>query len=70
MNIFNRIEAMLGSPIEVTRALGHSNRQTWNNWKRRGRIPAEDVLDVCAVTNGLVRPEEIRPDVFHREVVK
>jgi len=68
MNIFSRIEAIFGSPIAVSRALGHSSRQVWNNWKRRGQIPAEDVLRVCAATNWLIQPEEIRPEVFDKGI--
>jgi DNA-binding transcriptional regulator YdaS (Cro superfamily) len=64
MDIFQRLEAIFGSAINVSRALKHDNRQTYNNWKRRGKIPADCCMKICAATNWLLKPEELRPDVF------
>jgi DNA-binding transcriptional regulator YdaS (Cro superfamily) len=37
--------------------------QTVNNWLKRGRVPAEHCPTIEKVFDGLVRCEELRPDV-------
>ncbi|MCV0379022.1 YdaS family helix-turn-helix protein [Nitratireductor sp.] len=52
----------LGSLTKASEILGVSNPSVIANWRARGRIPAERVLEVERIT-GISR-HELRPDVF------
>lgn len=61
-NIVDRIIAKLGGLTKATAALDLSNPSIIANWRTRGRVPAERVLDIEKAT-GISR-HELRPDVF------
>lgn len=52
----------LGGPSAAARALGISKPNVVTNWKARGQVPIERVLEIEAVT-GISR-HELRPDIF------
>lgn len=52
----------LGGPSKASAALGISNPSVVMNWKARGKVPANKVLDVEALT-GISR-HDLRPDIF------
>lgn len=55
------IEA-LGGPTKAATALGISNPSVVMNWRTRGQVPAERVLEVETIT-GISR-HVLRPDIF------
>lgn len=55
------IEA-LGGPSKAATTLGISNPSVVMNWRSRGKVPAERVLEIEAVT-GISR-HVLRPDIF------
>lgn len=57
------IEA-LGGPTKAAAALGIDNPSVVANWRKRGQVPAERVLQVESLT-GISR-HELRPDIFGR----
>lgn len=59
------IEA-LGGPTKAAAALGLKNPSIVMNWRTRGKVPADRVLDVEAAT-GISR-HTLRPDIFGVEV--
>ena len=56
----------LGGPSKAAEALGISNPSVVMNWRTRGKVPAERVLDIEAAT-GISR-HTLRPDIFGAEV--
>lgn len=52
----------LGGVTKTATALSIDNPSVIANWRTRGRVPAEKVLDVEAAT-GISR-HELRPDIF------
>ncbi len=56
------IDALGGKPSTTAAALGIDNVSVIFNWRTRGRVPANKVLEVEAVT-GISR-HELRPDIF------
>lgn len=58
----SRVIELLGGPSKAAQALGIDNPSVVLNWKARGRIPAERVLQVEKAT-GISRHEQ-RPDIF------
>ena len=38
-------------------------KQKLNYWKHYGSIPCEKILETCSLTQGRVRPVELRPDL-------
>lgn len=61
-NIVDRIIEDLGGLTKATAALDLSNPSIIANWRTRGRVPAERVLDVEKIT-GISR-HDLRPDIF------
>ena len=51
-----------GGQSALARAIGGS-AQTVNNWIKRQSIPAEHCPSIERATNGVVRCEDLRPDV-------
>ncbi|MCL6271078.1 helix-turn-helix domain-containing protein [Sansalvadorimonas sp. 2012CJ34-2] len=49
---------LAGGPARLARVLKVSP-QAINNWKRRGRIPADQIIAIEEVTNGRVTAHEI-----------
>ena len=49
------IRAVIGDRLDVS-------AQTMTNWKQRG-VPVERCIQIEKATNGLVRCEDLRPDV-------
>jgi len=64
MDVFEKLEKHFGSGAAVSRALGHKNRQTFNNWKARGRIPPAECPVVFRAAGGCVSLHELRPDIY------
>lgn len=52
----------LGGPSAAARALGISKPSVVMNWRTRGQVPAERVLEIETAT-GISR-HELRPDIF------
>lgn len=52
----------LGGPTKAANALGVSNPSVVANWRSRGRVPAERVIEIEGLT-GISR-HDLRPDVF------
>lgn len=52
----------LGGPTKAAFALGIDNPSVIANWRTRGRVPPERVLEVESVT-GISR-HDLRPDIF------
>jgi DNA-binding transcriptional regulator YdaS (Cro superfamily) len=52
----------LGGPSNAARALGISKPNVVTNWKKRGQVPIERVLQIEAAT-GISR-HILRPDIF------
>jgi DNA-binding transcriptional regulator YdaS (Cro superfamily) len=57
-----RAVAALGSAAALSKALGVSSSMP-HMWKLRGRIPAEHCPGIERATRGLVKCEELRPDI-------
>jgi DNA-binding transcriptional regulator YdaS (Cro superfamily) len=51
----------LGGPTKAAEALGIKNASVISNWKTRGRVPVDHVLEVERIT-GISR-HELRPDL-------
>lgn len=56
-----------GNALLLARAVGVTP-QAVNDWKRRGRVPAERVIAVEAATGGLVTRYQLRPDLYGRPI--
>lgn len=57
-----RVIEALGGLTKAAAAMGIENPSVIANWRTRGRVPAEKVLDVEGLT-GISR-HDLRPDVF------
>lgn len=57
-----RVIEVLGGPSKAAEVLGLSGPSVVSNWRARGKVPPERVLEVERVT-GISR-HELRPDVF------
>ena len=62
MNSIERAIDALGGPSKAAAALGIDNPSVVMNWRMRGRVPAQRVIDVERLT-GISR-HELRPDIF------
>lgn len=62
-----RIRAERGLQVKIAKALGIT-RGAVANWWRRGRVPAERVLDLEIIT-GISR-HDLRPDIYPRPYVQ
>lgn len=62
MNALKHAIEIAGGKTALARRLG-SSVQLVDNWDRRGNVPAEHVPAIEAATNGLVRAEQLRPDI-------
>lgn len=58
--------AALGGPSSAAKALGIANPSVVMNWRTRGQVPAERVLEIETVT-GISR-HVLRPDIFGEAV--
>lgn len=58
----NRAIAAMGGVAETVRKLGLNGHATVYQWTKT-RVPAERCPAIEAATNGLVRCEDLRPDV-------
>jgi len=52
----------LGGPTKAATTLGVKNPSVVANWRTRGRVPPERVLEIEALTG--VSRHDLRPDVF------
>ena len=52
----------MGGPSKAAAALGIENPSVVMNWRKRGQIPVNRVLDVEAITG--VSRHDLRPDIF------
>lgn len=55
--------ATVGGVGRLARLLG-VRQPAVSNWRRRGKIPAVQVIPIERATNGAVRREELRPDIY------
>lgn len=60
-----RVFRLAGGQAEVARRLGVSP-QAVTKWQRG--VPAARVLALCEIAGGQVRPWELRPDLYPREL--
>lgn len=59
----------VGGQTALARALGLRSQGTVSGWIAKGSVPAERVLQIEAVTDGVVTRFELRPDLYPREQV-
>lgn len=64
MDIFTRLFESVGGATALAERLG-VRQSVVSNWKSRGRIPAERVVEVERIT-GIPR-EALRPDLYRRD---
>lgn len=62
MDALNKAIAIFGSQSELSRAIG-TDQQTVYNWLKRQNVPAERCPAIERATGGVVRCEDLRPDV-------
>lgn len=62
MNALRQAIKLAGGQIALARSMGYAP-QAINNWLARGNVPAEHCPAIEAATLGLVRCEDLRPDV-------
>jgi DNA-binding transcriptional regulator YdaS (Cro superfamily) len=62
MQALEKAYQVAGSQTTLARAIGVVP-QVVNNWHRRGNVPAEYCPRIERATHGVVRCEELRPDV-------
>lgn len=62
MNALQKAIDALGSQSALAKAIG-CVPQVVNNWLRRGSVPAEHCVAIEKATAGVVRCEDLRPDV-------
>ena len=62
MNPVNHAIEVMGGVAETVRKLGLNGHATVYQWTKT-RVPAERCIQIEAATNGLVRCEDLRPDV-------
>jgi DNA-binding transcriptional regulator YdaS (Cro superfamily) len=67
MDALQKAIELLGSQVALAKALGVTPMAV-SQWKDRG-IPAERCPDIERVTNGAVRREDLRPDLFEKRPV-
>lgn len=58
----DRVLEALGGPSKAAAALSISNPSVVMNWRKRGQVPADRVLEIEALTG--ISATELRPDVF------
>lgn len=61
-NVVSDVIEVLGGPTKAATALGLSNPSVVMNWRKRGRVPADKVLEVEKLT-GFSR-HVLRADIF------
>lgn len=68
MNAVARAVELAGGQSAVARALTQGEEtltpQAVGHWCRKGRLPAERVLQLSSLTDGKVTPHELRPDLY------
>jgi len=65
MDGLSRVIDIVGSGTKLASLLD-VNPMTITQWKRRG-VPAERVLDLVKASGCIVKPYEIRPDIYPDE---
>lgn len=55
---------LAGGQSSLGRLCGLRQGHVWNWLNREGRVPAENVLVVCAVVDWQITPHELRPDIY------
>jgi len=55
--------AAAGGNRAVAKELGLTPSTIWR-WARADQFDPEHVKALCSMTDGLIRPEQIRPDIF------
>ena len=53
-----------GTQTELARRIGKTQAHVWNWLHRDHRVPADVAARIEAATDGQVKKEELRPDVF------
>ena len=57
-----QVISALGGPTKAAAALKIDNPSVVMNWRQRGQVPADRVLEIERLTN--VSRHELRPDIF------
>jgi len=63
MNALEQAITILGRPSALARVCG-TFPQAVSRWRRQGYPPVKYVLAIEAATNGKVRRDQLRPDIF------
>lgn len=67
MDAIERAIQIAGGVTALAEKVGAKSPQVVNNWRARGRIPADMVLKVEQATDGAVNRHELRPDIYPAE---
>jgi DNA-binding transcriptional regulator YdaS (Cro superfamily) len=58
---------LLGGQVKLSEAISGASPQAISQWRKRGRVPAERVLEIETATGGKVSRHDLRPDIYPRE---
>ena len=61
-NVVDLVVEKLGGLTKAAKTLRVSNPSVVANWRTRGRVPAERVLEIESLTD--ISRHDLRPDVF------
>lgn len=54
----------IGVPSAVSRMFGFNSPQSVFNWIKNNKVPAERVIQLCALGGWVVSPHQLRPDLY------
>lgn len=60
--VFERLRVKAGGVSALARACGTYPQQV-QHWRRNG-VPSTHVVRLCQVSDGEVKPHDLRPDIF------
>lgn len=63
MDALTRAIAIIGGQNIVAQRLGLKSAMAVSQWKKRG-VPAEHILKICDMTDWLITPHELAPDLY------
>jgi DNA-binding transcriptional regulator YdaS (Cro superfamily) len=62
-SVLRALVAELGGPSQLAAALSVQPSAV-TNWLRRGIVPPEQCVEIELLTNGRIKREQLRPDIF------
>jgi DNA-binding transcriptional regulator YdaS (Cro superfamily) len=60
--VFEKLRVKAGGVSALARAM-HTYPQQIQHW-RKNRVPSSHVVRLCRVSDGEVKPHDLRPDIF------